>query len=139
MNLLKMKDLKIRGIKKIVFGIGALLLLAGFVSCKKNQLGGKGSIKGKVAHHGKAIANATVYIKFDTQDSPGDDVSSYDAHVDADAEGNYEFPNIYKGSYYLYGVGEDYSIPPPYTVVGGVPVKVRTKEKVSIDVPVTED
>jgi len=79
-----------------------------------------------------------VYIKFNTQDFPGDDVSKYDAKVNADASGNYEFSSVYKGEYYLYAVGEDYTIPPPYIVEGGLPTKVHSKEHVSLDIPVTE-
>lgn len=116
-----------------------LIILTGFSACKKNELGGKSSIKGTVAHHGKAIANAIVYIKFDTQEFPGDDISKYDAHVTADISGKYEIPEIYKGSYYLYAVGEDFGIPPPYTVVGGLPLKVRSKENITADIAVTED
>ncbi len=121
--------------KKIIY---FLLLTTLFVACKKNELGGKSTIKGKIAHHSKAIANATVYIKFGTQDSPGTDVSKYDAKVSADISGNYEFPEIYKGEYYLYAVGEDFAIPPPYQVVGGLPTKVRNNETVVLDIPVTE-
>lgn len=108
------------------------------ISCKKNQLGGKASIKGKVVHHSKAIANAIVYVKFDSKESAGTDVSKYDTKVNADVNGNYEIPSLYKGDYYLYAVGEDFAIAPPYTVNGGIPVTLRTKESVSIDVPVTE-
>lgn len=115
--------------------IGAV---AGLTACKKNQLGGKSSIKGVVNHHGKAIGNAIVYIKFKTQDFPGNDVSVYDAHVTADVSGNYVIPEIYKGEYYLYAVGEDFAIPPPYQVAGGLPTKVRSKENITLDIPVTE-
>lgn len=107
-------------------------------SCKKNELGGKSMIRGKVAHHSKAIGNATVYIKFDAQEFPGSDPSKYDAQVKADVTGNYEIPEIYKGEYYLYAVGEDLAIPPPYQVVGGVPVKIRHNETLTADIPVTE-
>ncbi len=109
-----------------------------FGACKKNELGGKSSIKGKVVHHSKAIPNAIVYIKFDSKESAGSDVSKYDTKVTADVNGNYEIPSLYKGDYYLYAVGEDFAIPPPYIVNGGIPVSLRTKESIGIDVPVTE-
>lgn len=109
-----------------------------FFSCKKNELGGKSSIKGKVVHHSKAIANAIVYIKFDSKESAGTDVSKYDTKVNADINGNYEIPSLYKGDYYIYAVGEDFAIAPPYIVNGGIPVTLRTKESISIDIPVTE-
>ncbi len=118
--------------------IYCLLIILLFASCKKNELGGKSTIKGKVAHHGKAIANATVYIKFGTQDSPGADVSKYDSKTDADISGNYEFPEVYKGEYYLYAVGKDFAIPSPYDVVGGLPTRLRYNETVVLDIPVSE-
>jgi len=121
--------------KSCLFIVVCVALL---VACKKNELGGKSTIKGKVAHHEKAIANAIVYIKFGTQDSPGADVSKYDAKVTADIAGNYEFPKVYKGEYYLYAVGEDFAVPPPYHVVGGLPTRVRYNETVVLDIPVSE-
>lgn len=122
--------------KKIIFLIISISILIG--ACKKNQLGGKSSIKGRIAHHSKAIANAIVYIKFNSKESAGTDVSKYDTKVQADANGNYEIPALYKGDYYLYAVGEDYAIPAPYIVNGGIPVKLRHKEQIGIDIPVTE-
>lgn len=115
-----------------------IVLILSISACKKNQLGGNSSIKGKVVHHSKAIANATVYIKFDSKESAGADVSKYDTKVQADINGNYEIPSLYKGDYYLYAVGEDFATPPPYIVNGGIPVNLRTKESVEIDIPVTE-
>lgn len=106
-------------------------------ACKKNQLGGKSTIKGTVLHHSKPIPNATVYIKFKAKDFPGSDTTKYDDHVKADVNGNYEI-KCYKGDYYLYGYGYDYSVSPP-RVVGGVPVHIRNKETVTVDVAVTEN
>ena len=122
--------------KKLIY---LLIFIPLLVACKKNELGGKSTIKGKVAHHGKGIANATVYIKFDAEDFPGSDVSKYDAKVNADISGSYEIAKIYKGKYYLYAVGEDFSLTPPNNiVVGGIPVKVRQNEDLVADIPVTE-
>jgi len=121
---------------KKTFFVITIILIA--ISCKKNELGGKSSIKGKIVHHSKAIANATVYIKFDSKESAGTDVSKYDTKVQADANGNYEIPSLYKGDYYLYAVGEDFATPPPYVVNGGIPVNLRSKESIGIDIPVTE-
>jgi hypothetical protein len=103
------------------------LLFFAFIACKKNQLGGKSSVKG-----------TTVYIKFDSKESAGSDVSKYDSKVKADINGNYEIPALYKGDYYLYAVGEDFAVPPPYTVFGGVPLTLRNNENISINIPVTE-
>lgn len=108
-------------------------------SCKKNELGGKSSIKGKVAHHSKPIANAMVYIKFNSKESPGSDISKYDSKVQANINGNFEIPSLYKGDYYLFAIGEDFETPPPYIVNGGIPVTLRSKESKGIDIPVTEE
>lgn len=116
-----------------VFVIGIALI----ASCKKNELGGKSTIKGKVVHHSKAIPYATVFIKYDAEDFPGKDTNLYDAKVKADANGSYEI-KCYKGKYYLFGRGNDYAVTPPL-VVGGVPVKVRTNESVEAEIAVTED
>lgn len=106
------------------------------VSCKKEGTGGKSSISGVVEHHGAAIPNSVVYIKYGATDFPGTAVSAYDAQVTADASGNYKFDGLRKGDYYLYGIGYDNSIVAPVT--GGVGVKIRYNEDKSIDVPVTE-
>ena len=113
----------------------SLLLLFFITACKKNQLGGKSEISGTVAHHGKIIPNAIVYIKFNATEFPGADVSLYNAQVNADANGAYSF-KCYKGSYYLYAVGFDSSL--PATVSGGLSLKPRTNEKIKADLAVTE-
>jgi hypothetical protein len=122
---------------KPVLVVFAMLFAFAFSSCHKEGLGGNGSIAGKVAHHGKAIPNCVVYLKFNTQDFPGESPSNYDANVTADANGEYTFPKLYKGDYYLYGIGFDNSI--NQVVRGGVPVKVKRNKQTTQDVPVTED
>lgn len=124
--------------KKIVLLAFTIFITIFFLACKKNQLDGKHTVKGNVAHHSKAIPNATVFIKFNAKEFPGEDTTLYDAKVRADADGNYSF-KCYRGDYYLYGFGYDYDILAPYYVVGGTPVKVRSKKTVNVDVAVTED
>lgn len=114
------------------------ILLASIVSCKKNQLGGKSSIKGVVMHHLTAVADAKVYIKFNTSEFPGEDLKLYDTYVQADANGNYSF-SLYKGTYYLYAYGIDLNIPAPYTVTGGLSVTIKNKENLVKDIAVSED
>jgi hypothetical protein len=104
--------------------------------CKKNQLGGKSVINGKVFHHTRMIPNATVYIKFNAREFPGTDSSLYDAEVKANANGEFSIA-CYKGEYYLYATGIDPQIQPLY-VRGGVPVSIRQRETVEADVAVTE-
>lgn len=121
--------------KKLV--LAAFLISVFIVSCKKNQAGGKATIKGRVSHHSKAIPFATVFVKFKAKDFPGSDTTAYDDKVRADANGDYSF-KCYKGDYFLYGRGiDDASVPP--IVVGGVPVHIRNNETVEANIAVTED
>ena len=90
-----------------------------------------------VNHHGKAIADAYVYIKFNTTEFPGEDYTNYNTFVKADANGNYSIP-FYKGSYYLYAKGYDMDIPHPFEVKGGISVSLRNKENLTKDIAVTE-
>lgn len=115
----------------------ALMLALGFTACKKNQTGGKASVKGVVAHHGKPIADAYVYIKFNSTEFPGEDYSQYDTYVKSDANGNYS-TSLYKGSYYLYAKGYDLDIPSPFLVKGGLSFSIRNKENLTLDIAVTE-
>jgi len=122
--------------KYIIYSL--LWISVTFFSCKKNALGGNAVVKGEVKHHAKLIPNATVYIKFNTSEFPGKDVTLYDDKFVADADAKYSF-KCYKGEYYLYAVGFDSAEPPPGTVTGGVPTKrVRSNETVVVDVPVYE-
>jgi hypothetical protein len=106
-------------------------------SCHKEGLGGNSSINGTVMHHSKVIPGCKVYIKFNTSDFPGENPANYDSSVDADSKGEYAFPKLYPGDYYLYGVGYDNSI--LQVVRGGIPVSIKRNKSVAIDVPVTED
>ncbi len=113
------------------------ILLLSISSCKKDQLGGKSSIKGVVTHHNTPVPDAYVYIKFNTSEFPGDDYKLYDTYVQADANGNYSF-SVYKGTYYLYASGLDLDLPPPYTVKGGLSVTIKNKEHLVRDIAVSE-
>lgn len=115
-----------------------LSLISVFSSCKKNELGGKSKITGIVAHHSVPIAEATVYVKMGATESPGDDIAKYDFEVTADANGNFTVSGLQRGEYYLYAVGRDFTVPAPWLVKGGIPVKVRYNETVKVDLPVTE-
>lgn len=115
-----------------------LLLLSITVSCKKNQVGGKATLKGVVEHHGVPIPNAVVYIKYNTTEFPGEDGTTYNTSVAADDQGNYSI-NFYKGSYYIYAVGLDMNIPYPYTVSGGMSFSIRNNENLTKNIAVTEE
>ncbi|MBX3164663.1 MAG: hypothetical protein KF900_09280 [Bacteroidetes bacterium] len=123
--------------KSITMKLCVLCVLILFSSCKKNQLGGKSVIQGKVIHHSKRIANATVFIKYNAKEFPGTDTTLYDDKVRADKDGNYTM-KCYKGNYYLFGFGRDSAIAAPYIVIGGTPVHIRHNETLDIDVAVTE-
>jgi hypothetical protein len=114
--------------------ISVLFLL---VACKKNTVGGNAVVKGTVAHHSKSIANARVYVKYGTNDFPGADTTKYDYTFMVDNTGTFS-QNFFKGNYYLYAIGFDYSIVPPFTVKGGIPVTLRTNEELDKTIAVTE-
>lgn len=114
------------------------MLSLAVMSCTKNRTGGNATLKGKVVHHGKAIANAYVYVKFNTSEFPGDNYSSYDTYVEADASGNYSIP-FYQGTYYIFAMGRDMDIAYPYKVQGGLSISIRNKENLEKDIAVTED
>jgi hypothetical protein len=119
-----------------LFIFASLLILSG--SCKKNQTGGKATLKGVVKHHDKPIPDAYVYIKFNSSEFPGKEYTLYDTYVQADSYGNYSI-SFYKGTYYIFAVGRDLDIPPPYEVSGGLSVSLRNKENLVKDIAVTED
>ncbi len=122
---------------KVRYAVLVLLAVSVITACKKNQLGGKSMVQGKVMHHSKLIANARVFIKFNAKEFPGSDTSKYDAKLSADASGSYSF-SCYPGNYFVYGFGIDLGVPAPHHVVAGIPVKVRQNETVKADIPVTE-
>lgn len=111
-----------------------------FFGCKKNQLGGKSNIKGKVMHHDKPIPFAKIYIKYNATDFPGTDVTAYDHEMAADLNGNFLVDHIYHGDYYFYAVGQDDAIAAPFIVKGGIHLKVKMlKEVTGFVIPVSED
>jgi hypothetical protein len=107
-------------------------------SCKKNQTGGKATLKGVVMHHDKPIPDANVYVKFNASEFPGNDYRLYDTYVKADANGNYSV-SFFKGTYYIYAIGRDLNVPFPYEVKGGLSVTLRNKETLVKNIAVTED
>lgn len=113
-----------------------LVTVFAFTSCKKEGTGGKSSVSGFVKHHSLAIPNAVVYIKYGATEFPGADVSKYDASTVADASAKYEFKELQKGDYYIYGVGYDSLLMEPVT--GGIGLFLKRNEAKKTDVPVTE-
>lgn len=118
-------------------GILFLLFVLSLLSCTKEGPGGKAAIQGMVMHHSTPIPGAVVYIKYGVTESPGTDITYYDANVTADATAHFEFPDLKRGDYYLFGIGFDSAI--VKTVIGGIPVEIKSKtETITADVPVTE-
>lgn len=128
-----MKKAFLKSVAALCFAF--ILLTVG--SCHKEGIGGNASISGTVFHHEVAIPNCTVYIKFNTTEFPGDGPELYDSSIPADASGKFIFSRLYKGDYYLYGVGFDKNI--NAIVKGGVSIKLKHNKAYSQDVPVTED
>ncbi|MEO6901620.1 MAG: hypothetical protein ABI315_00525 [Bacteroidia bacterium] len=127
-------------LKKILFVFLLAITSMLLNSCHKEGLGGNASISGLVKHHDALIPNATVYIKYGVTEFPGTDVSVYDASVVADTKANYEFVSLYKGDYFIYGVGIDVNggVSNSFPVTGGISIKIKHNKAYSIDVPVTE-
>lgn len=111
--------------KRFILIALSMIMLITFSACKKEGLGGKAKIAGKVLHHETPIPNAIVYIKYGVKESPGSDPANYDASVTTDANSNFEFKELQKGDYYLYSIGYDNSI--SAAVKGGVPIVIKKK------------
>jgi hypothetical protein len=122
--------------KLILLSFG-LITVTAFYSCKKEGTGGKASVSGTVYHHEAPIASTVVYIKYGATEFPGVDPALYDNSVTADANAHYEFKDLQKGDYYLYGVGYDKGI--SKIVQGGIGIRLKNKQAFTSDVPVTED
>ncbi len=126
--------------KKIKLIALVLLAMLAIQSCKKPGLGGDATVVAFPKHHGKAIYGATVFVKFDTQDSPGSSTSSYDATFEGKAdEDNVKISGLKQGKYYLYAIGYDSSISAP--VYGGQSINIKRKDRKdeqNLDIAVTE-
>ncbi len=118
------------------FSILLIIISLSLSSCKKEGPGGKSSVSGNVKHHQELIPNAIVYIKYGATEFPGGDVSLYDDKVTSDTNAHFEFKELQKGDYYLYGVGYDFT--GSYTVTGGVGITLKRNKSSEIDIPVTE-
>lgn len=98
-----------------------------FFFCKKEGTTGSTAIATLVKHHEKSIPFATVYIKYNAKEFPGEDLSKYNDSKVTDKQGHVHFENLQKGDYYFYAVGYDSSIAAP--VRGGTPCKIIRKDK----------
>jgi hypothetical protein len=112
-----------------------------FLGCRKNESasGGKASINGFVELTGtvngvyvngaRISRNTVVYIKYDATSFPGSDVSQYDSQQNVDSKGNFNFQLMFKGSYYLYAIGDYFDANGYYyQVAGGTQVNINTRK-----------
>jgi hypothetical protein len=112
-------------------------------SCQYGGTGGNLIITAKPQHHGIPIPGQpnyldTVYVKFNTQSSPGTSVSVYDLVLAGDtAEDHVHVPGMKPGKYYFLMTGFDTAI--NQRVIGGIPmVFTQSSGEVEAVVPVVE-
>lgn len=140
--------------KNIIYSIITIFLSFSLMStsCKKKDdceagTGGNLTVVAYLKHHGRVIANQpghpdTVFVKFNTQNSPGSSPSSYDTYfVGEEGEDHVHMEGLQCGDYYFYGVGQDTTldtIQNPH-VVGGIPFSTdNTSGEVEFTIPVAE-
>ena len=125
--------------KKIFLIVLAVVSVTALISCKKAGLGGDATIVAFPKHHGKAIYGATVFVKFNTKDSPGAD-GNYDATFTGETnEDHVHLEELKQGDYYFYAVGFDSTI--KQTVYGGQSFTIKRKDKSEeqdVDIAVVE-
>lgn len=120
-------------------------------SCKKKDnceagTGGNLTVVTYLKHHGSIIANQpghpdTVWVKFNTQNSPGPGTSGYDKFfIGEDGEDHVHISGLQCGDYYFYGAGQDTTLDSLQNrVVGGIPFSTeKTSGEVEFDIPVSE-
>ncbi len=110
-------------------------------ACEKAGTGGAYTIEVLTYHHDTQISGATVYIKYNAKDFPGEDVSVYDdskiAVTHPGTDSHVHFEGLKKGNYYLYSIGYDSTI--SETVKGGIPLVIKEKAgEATVTVYVTE-
>ncbi len=111
--------------------------------CKEAGTGGEVTIAAFPQHHGKTIYNQTnyldtVYLKFNTQNNPGSNLTSYDTYfVGEEGEDHVHMEGLKCGEYYIYAVGFDTSI--NQRVTGGIPYSFdKESGEIDLPIPVTE-
>jgi hypothetical protein len=80
-----------------------------FSSCEKNA--GKGLIQFTLLHDGQPLTNATIHAKEGTLTDPDISFDQYDAHIRADAFGEYWYKNVNPGDHFFYATGNVNGIP----------------------------
>ncbi len=112
-------------------------------SCKYAGTGGNTTILAKPEHHAVPIISKigyvdSAFVKFNTQNSPGTNASSYDLVIAGEAgEDHVHIPNLKPGKYYIMMTGFDSTI--VQRVSGGIPyILTQALGEAIVKVPVTE-
>lgn len=107
-------------------------------SCEYAGLGGNVTIVAYPKHHGDGTQPYNVYVKFNTQNFPGENPALYDLQIAADTSENHiEIENLKRGHYFIYMTAFDTSI--SEIVKGGIPTTVTVAAgEIELDIPVTE-
>ncbi len=122
-----------------------IIFIGAYSSCTKPGIGGTTTVVCFLKHHSMLIINdsivpSIVYVKFGATELPADPTNNYDAKfIGTIGEDHVHVIELKPGQYFLYGVGWDPDI--SNTVMGGLGIKVRTKDKtkeIDMDIPVTE-
>jgi len=98
-----------------------------FYACKKGGTSGNTTVVTIVTHHGKAIANAKVFVKYGSYNFAGTDTSKYNSRQLTGEDGYTHFKNLAVGYYSFYCVGFDSTA--GKAVSGNAEIKVKQKEK----------
>ena len=105
----------------------SFVILAFTYACKKGGTGGNTNIVTIVSHHGKAIKNARVFIKYGAYNFPGIDTTIYNSKQLSGADGYTNFKNLKPGYYFCYAIGYDSTS--ATQVSGNAGLKIKQKDK----------
>jgi hypothetical protein len=128
-----------------------LVLLLCFEGCKPEECeggsGGSVNVVARLYHHDRLIANDsshpdTVYVAYNTHESPGSDLSSYDAvFIGTKGEDHVNVTGLKCGEYYFFATGLDTVSSPgaKFRVTGGIPFSTeRESGEIIFTLPVAE-
>jgi hypothetical protein len=112
--------------------------------CKEAGSGGTTTIAAFPKHHDTPIVSVvgkldTAYVKFNTQDFPGDNPAAYDLVIPGEAgEEHVHIENLKCGDYFIFMTGFDTFI--NERVTGGIPYSIPedAPSEIDLNVPVTE-
>jgi len=137
--------MKLSGLKQ---GLLLLAVMTSVIACRKNDddsnpagKGGNATVVATLAHHAvtKNIVNAKVYVKYNTQDAPGNGIYDDSAVCTIiNMVSTATFDSLKPGNYYFYGTGYDTSI--AQNVKGGISTNIpdNSTTTYTVPVPVTE-